>query len=283
MRVSFMSKKSSNYHYFIEPPQGFVGFGFAELWQSRELILSLAMRDIRVRYKQTALGIFWAILQPAFAMVIFTVVFGYFAGMSSEGYPYPVFAYCALLPWQLFSQSLSGAGSSLITNRELLTKIYFPRLVIPLSQVFAGVVDFFVALPVLIILMLIYDIEPSLTILTLPILVLFTILVALSVGVWVSAWSVRYRDFQHLLPFLTMCWLYATPIVYSTNLVPENWRLLYSLNPMVGVIDSFRWALLGSGGFNGQSMLVSIIVVLLLLASGILFFRKMESTFADII
>jgi lipopolysaccharide transport system permease protein len=254
-----------------------------ELWDYRELLYFLTLRDIQVRYKQAALGVGWAVLQPLLTMIIFTVVFGRLANLQSDGIPYPVFSFTALLPWQLFSGALSRAGSSLVNNSQLITKIYFPRLVIPLSAVAAGLLDFGISLVVLFILMACYGIQLTWAVLWLPLLVLLALLTALAVGLWLSALNVQYRDVQHLIPFLVQAWMYASPVAYSTTLVPSGtWRILYGLNPLAGVIQGFRWALLGSTPPDGL-FLVSIAVVLVLLVTGLLYFQRMESTFADVV
>lgn len=267
----------------IEPSTGWVALKLRELWQYRELIYFLTWRDIQVRYRQTALGIAWAVLQPVLTMLIFSVVFGKLAGLPSDGLPYPVFSFAALLPWQLFSGALTRAGTSLVGSANLLTKVYFPRLIIPISAVAAGLVDFVIAFGVLILLMLYYGIRPGIAILWVPVLVAFSLASALAVGLWLSALNVKYRDVQHLIPFLVMAWMYASPVAYSANMIPEGkWRLLYSLNPMTGVIQGFRWALTG-GPPPGQMILVSGVVVLVLLLGGLFYFRRMERIFADVV
>ena len=243
----------------------------------------LVWRDVKVRYKQTALGVFWAILQPFMIMVVFTVFFGNLAKIPSDGIPYPIFTYVALLPWQLFANSLSGSGNSLVMNQDLIRKVYFPRLLIPCSAVIAGLVDFGMAFIVLLGLMYFYGIVPSIAVLTLPLFIILAIVSSIAVGLWLSALNVQYRDVRHALPFLTQFWLFITPVAYSSTLVPERWRLLYGLNPMAGVVDGFRWALLGQAGDLGIPMLVSVVVVILLLAGGLIYFRRMEATFADVV
>jgi len=267
-----------------EPPRGwFLGVRWRELWEYRELLYFLTLRDIQVRYKQAALGVAWAVIQPLLTMVIFSVVFGRLAKLPSDGIPYPVFSFVALLPWQLFSGALSRAGSSLVNNSQLITKIYFPRLVIPLSAVAAGLLDFVISLLVLFGLMIFYGIKPTWAILWLPLLILLALMTALAVGLWLSALNVQYRDVQHIIPFLIQAWMYASPVAYSSTLVPSGiWRVLYGLNPLAGVIQGFRWALLGSAPPDGL-FLVSVGVVLILLVTGLLYFQHMESSFADVV
>jgi len=267
----------------IEPSKGWVSIRFRELLDYRELLYFLVWRDLKVRYRQTALGAAWAVLQPLLTMIVFTIFFGRLAGVPSDGLPYPIFAYTALLPWQLFAHALTQSGNSLVTNQQLITKIYFPRLIIPISSVLSGVVDFAIAFVVLAGLLIYYGILPTTAIFTLPLLVLFTIAAALSVGLWLSALNVHYRDVRYAIPFLTQIWMFATPIAYSSSLLPRPWRDLYGLNPMVGVVEAFRWALLGKTGGIGPSVFISGFVVMILLIGGLYYFQRMEKTFADIV
>ena len=267
----------------IEPTRGFISFDLRDLWRYRELLYFLTWRDIKVRYKQTALGAFWAVLQPLLSMILFSIIFGYFAGLPSEGVPYPVFTLTALVPWQLFAFSLTQSSTSLVADRNLITKVYFPRLTIPISSVLAGLIDFTIAFVFLLLLLVISRVNISLRILVLPPLILLCVLTALAVGLWLSALNVKYRDVRYTLYFLTMLWFYATPIAYSISIVPEEWRLLYSLNPMVGVVEGFRWALLSTDNFVGPTLLVSTAVVIVILISGFIYFKRMEDGFADII
>jgi len=260
-----------------------MAINFQELWEYRELLYFLTWRDIKVRYKQTVLGAAWAIIQPFFTMVVFSIFFGKLARMPSDGLPYPIFAYCALLPWGYFAGALGGASNSLIGSANLLTKVYFPRLIIPLASTIRGLIDFAIAFTILIGMMLYYGIVPTIATLTLPLFLLMAMATALGVGLWLSALSVRYRDVQYLIPFLTQLWLFATPVAYPSSLVPEAWRPLYGLNPMVGVIEGFRWALLGAGQTSGLMLAISVAVVLALLVSGMFYFRKTERTFADVV
>jgi lipopolysaccharide transport system permease protein len=267
----------------IRPSKGWTALDLAGLWRYRELIFFLSWRDIKVRYKQTALGVAWAVIQPVFTMVVFSVFFGRLAGIPSDGLPYPIFAFCALLPWQLFAYSLTESSNSLVANQNLLTKVYFPRLIIPLSSVIAGLVDFAIAFVVLIGMIGYYHIIPTQAIWTLPLFVLLAVSLALGVGLWLSALNVRYRDVRYTLPFLTQVWLVATPIAYPSSLVPEQWRALYGLNPMAGVVEGFRWALLGTGRTPGALLTVSVFATFAILLSGLYYFRRMERTFADMV
>ena len=267
----------------IRPTGRWKPLRLGELWRYRELMMFLAWRDIKVRYKQTALGVCWAVLQPLLAMLIFTVFFGRFARLPSDGLPYPLFAFCGLLPWQMFSNSLSESGGSLVANRNLITKVYFPRLVIPMAPVIAGLVDFLISFVILIGMMAWYRITPGPRILLVPFFVLLAATTAMSAGIWLSALNVRYRDVRYVIPFLTQFWLYATPIAYSIALVPPRWRPWLALNPMVGVVEGFRWSILGTGSDPGTSLWISLGVVAVLLMSGLYYFRRMESSFADIV
>jgi lipopolysaccharide transport system permease protein len=266
----------------IRPSAGWVPLKLKELWEYRELLYFLVWRDVKVRYKQTVLGAAWAVIQPFFTMVVFSIFFGRLAGMPSDGLPYPIFAYCALLPWQLFSHAMMESGNSLVANQNLITKVYFPRLVIPLSAVLAGLVDFGIAFLVLLGMMAYYGMAPTTAVATLPLFILLAIATALAVGLWLSALNVQYRDVRYTIPFLTQFWLFATPIAYPSSLVPEGWRTLYGLNPMAGVVEGFRWALLGTNA-PGPMLAVSVAVVLVLLIGGLYYFRRMEKTFADVV
>jgi lipopolysaccharide transport system permease protein len=267
----------------LKPSKGWLAVDFKELWRYRELVFFLTWRDIKVRYKQAVLGIGWAILQPLLTVLIFTVIFGILLETPSQDLPYPLFALSALLPWQLFATALQRSSVSLVGNANLITKIYFPRLAIPLSTVFAALVDFGVSLVVLFGVMAYYRYWPTWNTLWLVPIVLLTILTALAVGLWFSALNVQYRDIQHMVPFIIQVWMYASPIVYPIETIPAGiWRVLYGLNPMVGVIQGFRWALLG-GSPPDLTMLISVGVVLVLFVSGLYYFRRMEKTFADIV
>ena len=267
----------------IEPSRGWLSLKLGEVWQYRELLYFLAWRDVKVRYKQAGLGIAWAVLQPLITMVIFSVIFGRLAKLPSDGIPYPIFSYTALVPWRLFSDSLSRAGASVVGNSQLVTKVYFPRLIVPISSVGACLVDFAISFVMLIGLMVFYGITPTWAVVTLPVFVLFTVVTALAVSLWLSALNVQYRDVQHAIPFLVQAWMYASPVAYSAELIPTGiWRFIYGLNPMAGVIQGFRWALLGASPPDVM-MLASVVMVVILLVGGLFYFRRMERTFADVI
>jgi lipopolysaccharide transport system permease protein len=268
----------------VGPSRTWPSLGIRELWEYRELLYFLVWRDVKVRYKQTVLGVAWAVLQPVLTMLVFSVFLGVLVRVPSDGLPYPVFAYAALLPWQLFAHTITECGNSLVANQQLITKVYFPRLVIPMAAVLAGLVDFSVAFTVLIGLMVYYGIPFTAAVLSLPVLLMLTVAVALGVGLWLAALNVQYRDVRYTLPFLTQLWLFATPVAYPTSLVPETWRWLYALNPMVGVVEGFRWALVGAGrAVGGGPLTVSALATILLLAGGVAYFRRMEHTFADLV
>lgn len=267
----------------IEPERGWIAIGFRELWQYRELLYFLTWRDVKVRYKQTALGAAWAIIQPFFMMVVFSLFFGRLAGVPSDGIPYPVFSFCGLLPWQLFAHALTESSNSLVGSQNLITKVYFPRLVIPIAAVLGGMIDFAIAFVILLLMMLYYGIVPSWAIVTLPGFLLLALLTALAVGLWLSALNVKYRDIRYTINFLVQFWLFATPVAYPSSLIPEQYRAIYGLNPMAGVVEGFRWALLGKTEPPGSLLWVSIAVVTLLLVGGLYYFRRMEQEFADIV
>jgi lipopolysaccharide transport system permease protein len=272
----------SGAHIRIQPTRGWVALDLKEIWRYRELLFFLTWRDIKVRYKQTALGAAWAILQPLLTMVIFSVIFGQLAKLPSDGVPYPIFTYTALLPWQLFAFALGNSSNSLVLNQNLVSKVYFPRLVIPISALLPGLLDFGISFVVLICLMAYYHIPLSIRMLTLPLFLMLALATATGIGLWLSALNVQYRDVRYAVPFLTTFWQYATPIAYSTTLIPEKWRLLYGLNPMTGVVEGFRWALLGKGDV-GPLIWISVIIDLLMLFGGLFYFRRMEDGFADVI
>lgn len=267
----------------IEPGQGMAHY-WRDLWRYRELFFFLAWRDIAVRYKQTVIGVAWAVVRPLLTMVVFTVVFGQLAGLPSEGeIPYAILVYAAMLPWQFFANALSESSNSLISNAQMITKIYFPRLAIPLAAVMVSFVDFLISFSILIVLMGWYQVWPTWRLLALPLLILLAFGAAMGAGLWMASLNVKYRDFRYIVPFVVQFGLYLSPVGFSSTIVPAQWRLLYSLNPMVGVIDGFRWAILGTGQINGPSFLLSVLLVLLLLGSGLWYFRKTERTFADVI
>jgi lipopolysaccharide transport system permease protein len=266
----------------IAPARGWQPIRLAEIWEYRELLYFLVWRDIRVRYKQTALGVAWAVIQPFFTMVVFTVFFGRLGGIDTGPIPYPVFTFCALLPWQLFAFSLAESSNSIVSNQRLLTKVYFPRVILPLASVCVGLTDFGIAFAVLVALMAWYGIVPGLAALTVPLWAGLAVMTALAMSLWLSSLNVRYRDIRYTIPFLSQIWLLSTPVAYPTSWVKEAWRPLYALNPMVGVVDGFRWALLG-GPAPGVTVAVSTIVVVLVLVSGLFYFRRTERSFADIV
>jgi lipopolysaccharide transport system permease protein len=266
----------------IRPSRGWVALNLRDLWNYRELLYFLTWRDIKVRYKQTILGAAWSVLQPFFTMIVFSIFFGQLAKVPSDGIPYPIFSYCALLPWSYFSGALDRASNSLVGSSHLITKVYFPRLAIPISAVIAGLVDFGIAFVVLLGMMIYYGFAPTMAALTLPLFLLLAVATALAVGLWLSALNVQYRDVRYTIPFLTQFWLFATPIAYSSSLVPEQWRAWYGLNPMAGVVEGFRWALLGKEPPTSL-LAVSAVVVVLLLIGGLYYFRRMEKTFADVV
>ncbi len=267
----------------IEPSRGWEALDLRGVWEYRELVWFLIWRDIKVRYKQASLGIAWAVIQPVMTMLVFTLIFGRLAQLPSDGLPYPVFTFTALLPWQLFSGALTGSANSVVNSASLISKVYFPRLVIPIASVMATLVDFSISFGVLLGLMAWYGISLRLAVVVLPLLVMLALAIALAVGLWASALNVRYRDVRHVMPFVIQFWLLASPVAYSTSLITSPaWRAVYSLNPMVGVIEGFRWAVLGS---TPPSVLVvpSVFVTGVLLATGLFFFRRTEASFADVI
>jgi len=268
----------------IGPSKGGLSLPLRDLWDYRELVYFLTWRDIKVRYKQTAMGVAWAFLQPFATMLIFSVFFGRLAKVPSDGIPYALFCYTALVPWMFFANSLTQASNSLLGNTRLITKVFFPRLAIPVSAVFAAVVDLMLTFVSLIGLALYYRVTPRVeTFVFVPLFAAIAIVTALGVGLWFSALNVRYRDVQYALPFVTQCWMFATPIAYPSSLLSEPWRTVYSLNPMAGVVEGFRWALLHTGPAPGAMLAVSTTTAIVVLIGGARYFRKMEKTFADVI
>jgi lipopolysaccharide transport system permease protein len=267
----------------IQPTVGLFRLDLKALWPYREMLYFLVLREVKVRYKQTAIGAAWAIFQPLMTMLIFALIFGRFAKIPSDGLPYPVFAYTALLPWNYFSQAISRSGTSLVSDANLIRKVYFPRLIIPTAGVISPVVDFVLSLFLLFGMMAWYGIMPTWNAVTLPIFFCLAVCTALAVSLWLSALNVRYRDVGHTIPFLVQIGMYASPIAYPVSLVPERWRSIYSLNPMAGVIEAFRWGLLGKGSPDFRAMAISAVVVLVLLISGLVFFKRLERTFADVV
>ena len=273
----------------IRPSRGWRAINLREVWRYRELLWFLTLRDIKLRYKQTALGVSWAVLQPLFTMGVFTIFFGKLGKMPSDGKPYALFVLAALLPWQLFAYALTQSSNSLVAEQRLITKVYFPRLIVPVASVLSGIVDFLVAFCLMVGLMAAgpvfgwFTVKPTAAVLAIPIFTLFAVLTALAVGLWLSALNVQYRDVRYTIPFLTQFWMFLTPVAYAASLVPPKYRLLYGLNPMAGVVEGFRWALLDTDAPDWGMMAVSAGVVLVLLAGGLFYFRRMERTFADVV
>lgn len=267
----------------IQPTKGWVSLKFHELWDYRELFYFLVWRDIKVRYKQTALGMAWAIIQPIFTVIIFSVFFGRLAKIPSDGIPYPLFSFAALVPWTFFSYGLNQSSNSLVGSANLITKVYFPRLAVPIASIVAGTVDLLLAFVVLMGMMLYYRVLPTANIMFLPLFFLLTVVTSLGVGLWLSALNVKFRDVRLILPFLVQLWMFATPIAYPSSLLRGPWRNVYGLNPMVGVVEGFRWALLGVKSPPGAMVFVSAAIAVLLLMGGVIYFRRMEKTFADLV
>ena len=265
----------------IQPTRGWVALGLRELWEHRELFYFLAWRDIKVRYKQTAIGALWALIQPIATVTIFTVLFGHLANLPSEETPYALLVFSGMLPWLLFTQSLNQSSLSLVTNSQLVTKVYVPRLIIPLAATIPSLVDFVLALGVFAALMAYYGIVPTLAILTLPLLILLALATAIAIGLWFAAINVVYRDVQYVIPFLVQIWFFVTPVAYSTQLIPHKYHLLFGLNPMTGVVQGFRWALLGKAAQVGPLLAISVGLVAILLVTGLAYFRRVEKNFAD--
>ena len=270
-------------HSSIVPPCGWFEINLQEMWDFRELLHFLVWRDLKVRYKQTAIGVAWVVIQPLLAMMVFTLFFGRLAKMPSGGLPYPVFYYCALLPWLYFASSLTNATNTVVEHEKVITKIYFPRMFLPISSVLSGLVDFGAGFVLLIGMMLYYKRAPTITTLLAPIFLLLAVLTALAVGLWLSALNAIYRDVRYVTPFLVQFWMFASPVAYPSTLVPARWRWLYGLNPMAGVIEGFRWAVTGNGHGPGVLVLVSAATVLLLFLGGAIYFQKMEGTIADMV
>ncbi|MEA3351514.1 MAG: ABC transporter permease [Chloroflexota bacterium] len=277
--------KSDSDTIILRPSHGWSALNLGDLWHYRELIFFLTWRDLKVRYKQTVLGVAWAVIRPVVTMVIYALIFGGLANLDSEGVPYPIFTYVALLPWQLFSKAMNDAGRSMVSNRNMVTKIYFPRLVIPISTILSGLMDFMVAFVILIGMMMYYHIPATSSLLYLPLFLLLTLITALGVGLWFSAMNVYYRDVGYVLPFLTEVWKYITPVAYSAQYITGKWKIVYALNPMAGVVQGFRWALLGIELDSSAltTMLISALVAVIVLISGLFYFRRMERSFADMV
>ncbi len=267
----------------IQPGKGWPSLNLGELWRYRQLLYFLVWRDVKVRYKQTAFGASWAIIQPFFTMVVFSLFFGKLAGIPSDGVPYPIFSFAALVPWAFFSQGLIQSANSVVASQNLIKKVYFPRLAIPVARVLSGLVDFAIAFVVLLGMMMYYGIAPSINVVWIPALLLLAFITALGVGLWFAALNVRYRDVSYITPFVVQVWLFATPIAYPSSLLPEPWRVLYGLNPMVGVVEGFRWSLLDTATAPGPIILASTLAAVAILVGGAYYFRGMERTFADVV
>ena len=267
----------------IEPSERIEVFNFRELWEYRELLCFLTWRNLKVRYSQTVIGVLWVVMQPVLTMLVFSVLFGRFAKLPSEGAPYTIFVFVALLPWNLLATATSGAGVSLVVSRNLISKVYFPRIIVPIAKVMESVIDFCISCVVLFCLMLFYRIFPGINVLFLPFFILWTLVLALGVGIWLSALNVKYRDVNYAIPFLVQIWLYASPVAYTLNLVPKKWHWMYSLNPMVGIIEGFRWSLLGKGVGLVTVFPISLAVTFAIFITAITYFSNSEKTFADII
>lgn len=267
----------------IEPPRGWQAIDLREIWRYRELLYFLAWRDVKVRYKQTVIGALWAVLQPFLTMVVFSVIFGRLLGLETEGAPYPVFTYAALLPWTFFSGALTRSGVSLVSDANLISKVYFPRLILPFASVLSMLVDFAIAFVILIGMMFYYGITPGPAVLILPLFLLLAFLTALGVGLWLSALNVKYRDITYVIPFMVQFWLFLTPVAYPITLIPERWQPLYSLNPMVGVVEGFRWVLFGEQHLSWLPLIISTGAILAVFVGGLFYFRRMENEFADVV
>ena len=267
----------------IGPASGWAPLELGQLWANRELLYFLVWRNIKIRYKQTALGAAWAVMQPLFTMLAFSIFFGRLAGIESGSVPYPLFAYAALVPWTFFANALTLASNSLIEHERMITKIYFPRLLLPLAAVLSGLLDFVIAFGLLLIMLAFYGILPTAAVLTVPLFVLLATLIAFGVSVWLAAANVQYRDVRYVIPFLVQIWLFVTPIAYPSSLVPAQWQAVYGLNPMVGVVEGFRWALFGQATLNPVSLGISVLTGLAVLVGGLYWFRRMEETFADVV
>jgi lipopolysaccharide transport system permease protein len=283
LAVSSLARSGEVPVVFIRPSRGWISLNLRDLWEYRELLYFLTWRDIKVRYKQTILGAAWAIIQPFFTMVVFSLFFGKLANMPSDEIPYPIFSYAALVPWTFFANGLSTSSTSLVASANLIRKVYFPRLVVPVAAVLSGVVDFGLAFVVLLGMMLFYGIVPTGAVVWLPLLLLLALVTALGVGLWLTAMNVQFRDVRYAVPFLINAWMFATPIAYPSSLLEEPWRTLYGINPMAGVIEGFRWALLGTETAPGPIIAVSALMAVGLLVSGAYYFRRMEKTFADVV
>ncbi|HUU40797.1 MAG TPA: ABC transporter permease [Desulfatiglandales bacterium] len=275
--------KPNNDVLFIAPSRGWRPINFKELWRYRELLYFLTWRDVKIKYKQTLLGVAWAVLQPFFTMIVFTIFFGRLAKIPSEGVPYPIFSYAGLLLWTYFTGAVSRASNSLVGGTNLITKIYFPRILMPVASTLAGIIDYFIALSILILMMVFYHVTPGVSMLLLPILLLCSLMAATGVGFWLSALNVKYRDIKYVVPFLIQLWLFATPVIYPASMLPEKYQWILSLNPMAGVIEAHRACILGNKPVDWNSLIISVGMILLIFISGAFYFKKMERSFADVI
>jgi lipopolysaccharide transport system permease protein len=267
----------------IRPLKGWSALGMFELWQYRELLYFMAWRDIKVRYKQTVIGILWAIIQPFMTMIVFTLFFGRMAQLPTDGLPYPIFYYAGLLPWTFFSGGIRQASNSLIEGSNMVKRVYFPRMVMPIGAILSLVLDFALAFLLLLGMMVYYGLQPTVNVIWLPLLLVLAFITALGIGLWLSALNVQFRDIRYALPFLIQLWLFITPVVYPASLLSESWRAIYALNPMVGVVEGFRWALLGTDTRPGFTIVISTVTAIILLLSGAFYFKRVERTFADVI
>lgn len=283
MKKSNIHNMENQQEIVIKPGTGAIHY-WRDLWRYRELFFFLAWRDILVRYKQTVIGIAWSVIRPLITMIVFTIVFNKLANLPSNGVPYPIMVYAAMLPWQFFANSISESSNSLIDNANLLTKVYFPRLIVPAGAIIVGLIDFFISLIILFCLMVWYQYYPNVRIFLLPLFLIFAFIASFGVGLWLSALNVKYRDFRYVVPFIVQCGLYISPVGFSSSIVPDKWRLLYFMNPMVGVIDGFRWAILGDDSpVHWVGITISGVVSILIFVSGLMYFRNMERSFADVI
>jgi lipopolysaccharide transport system permease protein len=281
--MELSASRVQNTSVLIRPATRWVGINYRDLWDYRELLYFLTWRDIKVRYKQTVLGVAWVILQPLCLMILFTAFFGRMVEVPAAGIPYSVFTYAALLPWQLFSRALNDGSMSLMGQEKMITKVYFPRILVPASAVLSALLDFAITLLFCIGFVIVRGVKPSLAIVALPVFVALTVMIAFGVSLWLAALNVLYRDVRYVLPFLAQLWLFATPIIYPISVIPDRWQVLYSLNPMVGVVEGFRWCLFSTSNSVGSYVAVSFIVMALVCSTGILYFQHVQQTFADVI
>jgi lipopolysaccharide transport system permease protein len=283
MTRSETSTDAIKYYLRIEQSKGWLAINFKEIWRFRDLLLIMAERDVSLRYNQTALGVTWVILQPLLTSALFAIIFGRLANLPSGGVPYELFAFAGMLPWNIFSQSMQRASQSLVKDAGLITKVYFPRIILPIASSISTVIDFFVSGVIFLLLLVLYKVPFTFNMLTIPLLLILCLITSVGVGLWISAFSVFYRDFIYALPFIIQLWMYASPLAYSIDLIPERWLWLYSLNPMTGILESFRWALLGGEEFPWLSTGIALLVSILIFLAGSYIFKRMERSFADVI